>query len=254
MKASLQCLLHRSLAIALLGIGLAGLRAASPVPPPEVDVEFSLYAWQANLPGLRYSPEDSVKRLEADTRSSVYHYSGPATLCFYDLKAKLSSNPVKRPYPLATVNFPAGATRFTLLTFPKRDGTHRMLALPENGDLLPRHCIELHNLTDHLLFVHYDKESGVQIPASGSALIRPGGNATVIDVSRSENGRWIRLFNNVIELPPETRGHAMLAQDAERPVFLLTLPPWPAHAGSSANATSTVETPESAEVPTTAEE
>ncbi len=193
-----------------------------------VSVEFSVLAWQSDVSTLRYSPENVVLPLESSTRSPVHAYAGPATLRFYapgvDIAAPSGGKP---PAAIASVTFPRGASRFTLLATSRGAGRYRLLALPEDGELLPAGFVQLHNFTDTRLRVTYDKDHAVQIPANESAYIRPAGHATVIHVFQEDKGVWKKRFNNVVELNGERRGNIILTAGDNRPIALLSLPAWP---------------------------
>jgi len=210
----------------------------------EVSVEFTLYAWKTDLPRLRYSETDITAPLAAFMRSAQHTYTGPATLNFYSSRADLRVGAGKPPQSLASVTFPSGSSRFTLLTQPEGNGRYRMQALPENGDLLPLRFVQLHNFTDHLILVSYDKDSAAQIPPSGTAYIRPAGDVTVVEVSRVDGTKWRKLFNNVIELNPDKRGNVIFAADRSGQISLHSLPAWPRKAAEKAPQAETNPQPE----------
>jgi len=208
---------------------LATTRSLHAEPPAanEVSVEFSLYAWNTDLPRLRYSETDVISPVTASMRSAQHTYTGSATIYFYGPRADLRSGEGKPPRPLTSATFPPGSSRFTLLTQSEGVGRYRMHVIPENGDLLPLRFVQLHNFTEHRLFVSYDKDSAVQIPPSGTAYIRPAGDVTVIEVSRADGAKWRKLFNNVIELNPDKRGNVIFAADRSGQISIHSLPAWP---------------------------
>lgn len=218
--------LPRIIAASLLAIA-CNLQAQVPAAEKTVSLEFSLFAWRTDLPAMRYSPKDKVEPVESFMRSDAHSYTGPATLRLYPVGTKLPPADGTEAAPLASVNLPEGATRVTLITVARGGGQFRMLAVPEDGDSLPERSIRIHNFTDTPLAVGFDENSVVQIPAAGSSIIKPKGEATVIRVAREEDGRWRKLFNNVVELTADGRGNVVLAPDAGRPVVMFSLPPWP---------------------------
>jgi len=203
------------------------LYAQTPPKTVPVSLEFSLFAWQADLPSLRYSPRNTVEPVESFTRSNTQTYAGPDTLNFYAANTKLPPANGELPTPAATVTLPQGATRVTLITVTNGTGRYRMYAVPEDGDSLPENSIRLHNFTESRLAVAYDQDGVVQLPPVSSAVIKLAGQATVIRVAREENGQWRKLFNNVIELTADGRGNVVLAPSPGRPVSMYSLPAWP---------------------------
>jgi len=199
-----------------------------PAKPQSVSLEFSLFAWQTDLPSLRYSPRNTIHPVESFTRSNAQIYVGPDTLNFYTANVKLpSAEGGEPPPPAATVKLPQGAPRVTLITVANGTARYRMYAVPEDGDTLPENSIRLHNFTESRLAVAYDDSGVVQLQPIGSAVIKLAGRATVIRVAIEENGQWRKLFNNVVELSVDGRGNVILAPSPGRPVSMYTLPPWP---------------------------
>jgi hypothetical protein len=208
-------------------------------PLDEVSVEFSIMAWKRGIPRLEYTPssEDSVETVEAlegSERSQVHHYTGAANVPFYlvghaprrTTRLQMSRKSASSKRLFASVSFPTGATRFTVLVLGE-DHQNRMYPIAENGDLLPPNFIRLHNFTDYNLAITYNEGDGVQIASQGTAYIRLDQTAVVIHVSCEEDGQWRRVSNNVIELNEQSRANLIFASGEGRSVQLYTLPPWP---------------------------
>lgn len=219
---------HWSLVIAhwsfALGVCAQG---AAPAPEEPVSVKFMLYSWQSSLPELRYSARAKTEALPDPFSSSAVHsYSGPPTLHFYAANANLAPD-APRPEPVATVTFPRGATRFTLLAARAPGGRYRIYAVPLDDANTPAPCIRLHNFTETPLAVAYAERDVTQIAPGAISVIKPTGQAIVIRVANQKDGRWRRLFNNVAELGPDGRKDIILAPEGDRPVSMYGLPPWP---------------------------
>lgn len=220
--------LRRFLPVGLSLCIVLSIRAAPPAVPAgdDVAVQFSLYAWHASTPALRYSPQAKVEALEPFMRSSVQTYAGPATLNFYAPSVQLSPDSPPPP-PIATATFPRGATRVTLVTAPVGPRQYQMYAVAEDDASLTPPYIRLHNFTATRLLVAFDANSRVEVPPASTVIIRPEGTATVLRVAQMQNGKWRRLFNNVAELNDEGRKNIILAPAAGRPASLYSLPAWP---------------------------
>jgi hypothetical protein len=200
---------------------------ASPAPGETVSVRFMLYSWQSSLPELRYSPRHKTEALPDPFSSSAVHtYSGPPVLNFYAANASFAPDAPK-PKPVATVTFPQGATRFTLLAARAPGGGYRIYAVPLDDVNTPAPSIRLHNFTETPLAVAYTDRNIAEIAPGSTTVIKPSGQAIVIRVATQKDGRWRRLFNNVAELGPDGRKDIILAPEGNRPVSMYSLPPWP---------------------------
>lgn len=220
-------ILRRLLLVVGLFPSLAFPQPAAPVTEETVSVKFMLYSWQSALPELRYSPRNKTEALpDPFSTSAIHAYSGPATLNFYAANAKLSPD-APLPEPVATVTFPAGATRFTLLVARAAAGRYRIYAVPLDDDATPSPSIRLHNFTDLRLAIAYTDRNIAELAPGATSVIKPSGQAIVIRVAGQKDGRWRRLFNNVAELGPDGRKDIILAPEGTRPVSMYTIPPWP---------------------------
>ncbi len=222
---------HWILVLGQLSFAIVGSAQSAPATVPvaeePVAVKFMLYSWQSSLPALRYSPHDKTEPLpDPFCTSSIHAYAGPATLNFYSANVSFAPDAPK-PEPLATVTFPRGATRFTLLVARAPGGRYRIYAVPLDDANTPAPSIRLHNFTDLNLAVAYADRNIAEISAGSTSVIKPTGQAMVIRVAGQKNGRWRRLFNNVAELGPDGRKDIILAPDGNRPISMYTIPPWP---------------------------
>lgn len=206
---------------------LSGLRAQSPAPTPEdVSVEFRLYAWQVDIPSLRYGRDGKVEEVEASSRSEVHTYQGPPTLNFTLAKAKPTNS--KPAPPVASVTLPQNVQRLTLLTVPAGRNQFKMYVLPEDsGNLPPKHA-RLYNLTTATLRVDYNETDRVDLPPATSALLAAKGRGVVIRVSRMNNGQWRPMFSNVI-MPQASGGpNVLMTTGMENSgVGVFSVPSWP---------------------------
>lgn len=203
------------------------LPAQTPAPAaPSVNVQFSLCAWRTPTPELFFGERQKVEKLEPFDRAQVQAYAGPATLSFFTKTPKPSPDKAP-PAPNATVTFPPGATKFTLITTPAGGGNYQMFVVPEDDAGVAPPAIRLYNFSASRVLVVYDERSRVEIAPAASVVLKPQGAATVIHVAGWLDGKWRRLFNNVIELNPSGRQNVVLAPDENRPVSMFTLPAWP---------------------------
>ncbi len=197
-------------------------------PPAQVSVDFRILAWKTNVPSLRYSTRGTIEALESYSCSEPQHYTGPETLAFYSNKKRLSPQRIRmQENAVASVAFPQGASRFTLLAIPKGRRSYHLYAVPENGELLPQRFVLLHNFTDYAIRIDYNQGDRVQIAAQDTAYIQLNQGATVVHVSFDDKGKWRKLFNNVVELNSESRANVFFTKSAERPVTMIPLPHWP---------------------------
>ncbi len=224
------------LGLTLLALAEARSQTAAASKEPEVSVEFILYSWQSTLPALRYSPRDTTEALtDPFSTTGIHRYAGPATLRFYSTSANLAPD-AEPPPPVATVTFPAGASKFMLLAAPAGKNRYLIYAIPQDESSATPPYIRLHNFTKLDLAVGYNEKNVAQVPASSATLIKPEGQATVIRVAHYDNGKWRRLFNNVAELNSDGRQNIILAPDAQRAVTMYTIPEWPKPAAETAPA------------------
>lgn len=222
--------LHRLIA---LGLGMAGaLPGGMQAAPAEniVTVQFSIYAWKADVQSLSFGPGREVELVESLTRSKTYNYTGPALLQFTQA-GPVATEPGQQPQPkpvIASTELPTGVSRITLLTAPVAKGRYQIYAIPEDGDTLPEGTIRLHNITKQKLLVVYDEKSRLELDAGQSTILRPAGDATLLRVAGFINGRWRELFNNVAVLGQDRRQNILLIPGAsEQGVSMYTLPAWP---------------------------
>lgn len=214
---------HLSLFLAVL----AGLHAQpAPVPPEKVSVQFRIYAWQTDIPPLRYGPNAVVEEVEASSRSIVHKYEGPPLLQFTLAKNKPVNG--RPPAPVAVVNLPPDVKKLTLLTIAGSGNTYRMYVLPEDETALPSKHARLYNLTTATLRVDYNETDRVEIPPAQSALLGARGRGIVAVVSRMHNGRWRPMFSGVI-MPQIAGGpNVLLATGMENSgVNMFSVPSWP---------------------------
>lgn len=223
-----RTLRHSAMLIACLFF-TAGVFAQPSAPAPEepVSVKFMLYSWNSSTPSLRYSPRDKTDALpDPFSTSAVHAYTGAPTLHFYAENTNFAPDAPK-PQPLATVTFPRGATRFTLLVARAPGGRYRIYPVPLDDVNTPAPSVRLHNFTETPLAVAYTDRNIAEIAPGATTVIQPTGQAIVIRVASQKDGRWRRLFNNVAELGPDGRKDIILAPEGTRPVSMFSIPPWP---------------------------
>lgn len=207
---------------------LAGVLHAQPTTPPEenITVQFRIYAWQTDIPALRFNRKNIVEPVEASTRSLVHTYTGPATIAFSLAKSKPVNGQL--PPPAATVTVPPEVKKLTLLTIPGGRDKYRMYVLPEDEAALPSKHARLYNLTTATLRVDYNETDRIEIPPGQSALLGAKGRGIVAVVSRLHNNQWRPMFSGVI-MPQAIGGpNVLLATGMENSgVNMFTVPTWP---------------------------
>lgn len=224
---SFRILRHWALVLALSFAPGVFAQPSGPAPEEPVAVQFMLYSWHSSLPSLRFSPSEKTNALpDPFSTSAVHAYTGAPTLHFYPANTSFAPDAPK-PEPLATVTFPRGATRFTLLVARAPGGRYRIYPVPLDDAGTPAPSIRLHNFTETPLAVAYTDNNIAEIAPGSTTVIKPTGQAIVIRVATQKDGRWRRLFNNVAELGPDGRRDIILAPEGTRPVSMFTIPPWP---------------------------
>jgi hypothetical protein len=214
----------------LLSCAILPCTLSAQTPPaatvPTVSLEFSLFAWEDEVAPLRFAPKREIEAIEPFTRSNAQTYSGPAALSFFALSAKPAADG-QPPPPAATVTLPQGASRVTLITVPANNGGYQMHAVAEDGDTLPSNSVRVHNFTTTTLLVVVADKQNFEIKPAGTVVVPLQNTAAVIRVAAMENGRWRKMFNNVVQLNEDGRQNIILAPNGGRPVRMFTLPPWP---------------------------
>lgn len=217
---------HWALIIGPWAFGLLAFAQPASPPPEKVSVQFRIYAWQADIPSLRYSSDDVIDAVEASSRSIVHKYEGPPTLRFTLAKDKIVNG--RTPPPAATVTLPPNLRKLTLLTIAGSRGQYRMYVLPEDEGSLPSKHARLYNLTTATLRVEYNETDRVDIPSGQSALLGAKGRGIVAVVSRQHNNRWRPMFSGVI-MPQAAGGpNVLLATGMDNSgVNMFSIPSWP---------------------------
>jgi hypothetical protein len=199
-----------------------------PAANEPVSVEFMLYSWKCTVPELRYSVQSKTEALkEPFSTSKVQHYQGLPTLNFYAANARIDTHTDEPPKPLASVTFQSGAAKYVVLVVRASNDRYLMYAIPKEDSQLSPPYVRLYNFTSKQLAIAYDDQQIVQLAPRQDSVIRLKGKATVLRVARLEGERWLRAFNNVVELNEDGRRVIILAADQQREVSMFTLPPWP---------------------------
>ncbi|HSI09706.1 MAG: hypothetical protein ACAH89_12255 [Rariglobus sp.] len=197
----------------------------------QVSVQFRLMAWgESDIPELHYGRDKKIELTEANTRSLPQTYMGPATLNF-TLAPKITEKPAdNKPAPVvASVTFPAGIKRATVLTAPNGQGRFGMYVIADDPASLPAKHARLHNLSRDRLLVGYNANERVELDPGTSALVTTSATALVIRVARTVNGQWRELFNNVIELDDTIGSNVLLMPGPQGAgIGMFAIAGWPA--------------------------
>lgn len=218
-------------------IGSALPAQSSPESEQPISVEFVIYSWKCTLPELNYTGNQKVSAHEDPfTLSPVHTYMGPPELSFYSAKVNPDASDGKRPTPIASVNFEGASGKYIILTASASKGRYQMYAIPVEDSGTNAPYIRVRNFTQFDLAIKYDAQRIVTLAPREIGKIEPAGAATVLQVARFEQGRWLRAFNNVAELYENGPMDIIFASEGNRPVSMFRIPKWPGRIESNQEA------------------
>jgi hypothetical protein len=149
-------------------------------------------------------------------RSTVYHYSGPATMTFYRLAPK---DGVQQPEAAGQTELPTGATRVLVLLVPA-GGNYSMGAVDDGEGLLPLGKVRLYNATPNPLTVVCNDTPAVTLkPFETVTADATKEGAFGVNVSKLKDGQWQPVFNSVYRVPADQKINLFMLNSYSKSFF-----------------------------------